>query len=585
MKKILSALLCFFILLGTTACLPFQKSQALYIEYDDIISEYTALLSAKKNGEELPALNTDDMDDQDRAIAEVLRGIVNNCKNVEAVERLGYGYKDFDGNGTKELVLLNKYTSIQAIFTISNERPILLESNYKAGNSFVFATKSRFFMVRSTVNDNIEETTFYTCRVSGDKMAYDAIYGKVYDCDKKETLEIFEITDGNRTPINEDTFNELYREYKKATLPDYTTTVKLLAPRIFFPLKDDVTNENLPVADFSSYAAIRETYNKISTCLDKFESQKWHSGEYDNLFTFPNEHSFEYYTRLLYAAYHGNYIEGYDEIDLNGDGQDELVLMNEDYSIKAIFTQKNGVPVMVECLSGGVGWLDDQGFIHIDREDYYELEYSVYEFTKSGDYSLVYSILLAENGNRYLTKNGKTEQITFEKSLEIFYDDYNRYPEYFDPNEQTRNVSKLTYTPLTPTTEEERIQAAKDITWYKYAHLERTTGKDLAHSNTYVTFENVTDTQMDVNFRYAFTFYYPDPNKDNFLLDDTTETFLRVTARAENGVFAFDENGVKGRIEFGQKHLWIIIEESTDERFPVGYHCYAEYTPQTDLLL
>ncbi len=79
---------------------------------------------------------------------------------------------------------------------------------------------------------------------------------------------------------------------------------------------------------------------------------------------------------------------------------------------------------------------------------------------------------------------------------------------------------------------------------------------------------------MDVNFKYAFTFLYPDPNRDQYLLDDTTESSLKITAREENGVFVFDESGVKGRFEFGSKYLWIIIEESNDQRFPVGYHCY-----------
>ena len=54
-------------------------------------------------------------------------------------------------------------------------------------------------------------------------MVYDTIYGKVYDQNEKKTLEIFQIEDGKRTQIDDDTFNELYREYKKATVPGYST--------------------------------------------------------------------------------------------------------------------------------------------------------------------------------------------------------------------------------------------------------------------------------------------------------------------------------------------------------------------------
>jgi hypothetical protein len=219
-------------------------------------------------------------------------------------------------------------------------------------------------------------------------------------------------------------------------------------------------------------------------------------------------------------------------------------------------------------------WLDDQGLIHVDRIDYYELEYSLYEFTKEGDYNLVYSILVAENGNRYLTKDGKAEKISFEESLEIYYDDYCRYTEPFSPHEQTRNASSLTYTPLVETTED-LTKAAVGKTWRKNADLEKTSGKEWgAWGNTYVTFENVTDSGMDVNFKYVFTFNYPDPDRENYLLEDTTESSLKITASNQDGVFVFDESGIKGHFEFGQKYLWIIIEESTDQRFPAGAHCY-----------
>lgn len=586
MKKTLSILICAVMLLLTVACSTpsdaqpqksYEEQKALY---NDVISRYTLLLKSKQDGKELPVPNTADMSQCEADISKALYDIVNGCKSAQSAEGLGYAYKDFDENGTPELVILNgKYQSIRAILTISDGQPILLESNYDVGSSFVFATNNRFFMARSTVSDNIEEATFYTCHVSGDKMVYDAIYGKVYDQSKREILDIFQITDGNRVSISEDNFNELYREFQKTTVTGYSTVYKLLTPRIYFPLKEIVINEDLPVADFSSYAAIRDTYAEISTCLDKFNSFEFCRGEYDNLFTFPNDLSFEYYIRLLYAAYHGAYCVGYDEIDLNGDGQDELVLMNEDYRIKAIFTKKNGIPVLLDAFAYETCWLDDKGFIHVDNEQYYELEYNLYEFTSSGEYNLIYSVLAAQNGKRYLTKNGKTEMITFEKSLELYYDDYCRYSEPFYPYEQTRNVSDLTYTPLASPTED-IISTAIGQTWHKHSSLKKTSDKEFARSNTYVTFENVADTQMTISLKYVFTFSYPDPERDHYLLDDSTESVLKITARNENGVLVFEENGVKGKIEFGHKYIWLVIDESEDQRFPVGNHCYKKYSPQ-----
>jgi hypothetical protein len=89
---------------------------------------------------------------------------------------------------------------------------------------------------------------------------------------------------------------------------------------------------------------------------------------------------------------------------------------------------------------------------------------------------------------------------------------------------------------------------------------------------------------MTVSFQYAFTFSYPDPDREHHLLDETTESTLTVTARKENGAFVFDENGIKGRLEFLSTRLWIIIEESTDERFPVGAQCYEDYEANNSII-
>lgn len=56
---------------------------------------------------------------------------------------------------------------------------------------------------------------------------------------------------------------------------------------------------------------------------------------------------------------------------------------------------------------------------------------------------------------------------------------------------------------------------------------------------------------------------------------------MSVNARKEGDVFVFDESGVKGRIEFGETYVWLIITESTDQRFIVGYHCYEDYSQYT----
>lgn len=75
MNKYLSLLLYIFLVLGAVGCthLPEQQTQNSYEDqkalYDDIISQYTSLLNAKHNGEELFAPNTENMDARQIAIS------------------------------------------------------------------------------------------------------------------------------------------------------------------------------------------------------------------------------------------------------------------------------------------------------------------------------------------------------------------------------------------------------------------------------------------------------------------------------------------------------------------------------------
>ncbi|MBQ8440151.1 MAG: hypothetical protein IJX19_05785 [Clostridia bacterium] len=526
MKRFLTFLLCLSLLLTAVACKKKQQEPeepSAYATYDDVVAEFTERLTAKYNGEELTAPNTEDMDERETAIAEALYDIVD-AHRIDATYpiNLGYGYKDVDGNGTSEMFLLSDSFFIRAIFTLSEEgEPILLESSSDLSCYITFAGGDRFFMTRSNVTDHIEEATFYTCHVDGDQMAYDLVYGAIYDQEKRETLEWFQIVDGNRISIDEETFDELYWEYERTTLSSYSDeeVLKFAAPYIHFPMNEPINTEGLPVADFSSYEAILNTCRALASIdVDRFEYVDWiRAGKYDDLFTFPDDTSFEYYNRLLYAAVMNDFenfdLSGYDLIDLNGDGQDELVLLSETYNIKAIFTQKNGVPVLLKDATNARNcWLDEEGFIRTDLEYRDKVEYTTYEITKDGVFKSVSSLRFTEVGY-YLIKDGKTEKISREEYREL-YEDYVCYPEYVKPNEYTRDVSKLTYTPLTQPTKDP-VQAAVGKTWRTGGSMEETTGKNNAYYAIYMTLKNVTDTQMDMNFKYAFTYYYKDPNQES----------------------------------------------------------------------
>ena len=583
MKRILCILLTAILLLpALCACgsmTPEQQKEA----YTPIIEQYTALLTAKQNGETLTPPDTTGMSEGEAAIAEAVFETASACENPE---KMAYTYKDMDGNGTLELLFLTSPRDLQAIFALDGKAPVLLAcDDGEKDEDWYFDAEGRVYSTVHTILDmekkQIEATGIHF-HVEGAELVQDVQYILTWFVvnNRPTSTEYFEVVDGTRQPIDEARYNELSADYNR--VHDYSgfqsIQRKLNAPRMIFLL--DEQTETPPTVDFSTYEAIRETYKAISTRLEDYDTDDWLAGKYDNLFTYPDDVAYSYYQHLLYAAYRGGTCEGYDEIDLNGDGLDELVILNEDYVIKAIFTQKNGTPVLLGAFGYETCWLDGQGLIHIDRNDGYELEYSVYELTKKGDYNPVYSILMTEDGNRYLVKDGEKKQITFEESLDRLYNEYYPYTEPFTANEHTRLASDLTYTPLTLPTEDLTL-AGTGKTWQKNASLDKTSGKEFgAWSNTYLTFDTVTDTQMNLHIRYEFSFHYPDPDRENYLLVDTTESQLDITATIQDGVLVFDVGGIKGHIEFGQKYLWLVIEEGNDERFPVGYHCYGVYTPE-----
>ena len=164
--KFLSAALCVLMLFTAVSCnsKPEKQSPKTYDEqkelYADIISQYSDLLADKHSGKKLTEVKTDGMDKREAEIAKTLYAIVDACKDEKAAELMSYGYKDFDGNGTPELVLVSHYANIRALFTISDNVPILLGSNYVSGDSFWFASNNRFFIVRNNVNGNVQEVTY-----------------------------------------------------------------------------------------------------------------------------------------------------------------------------------------------------------------------------------------------------------------------------------------------------------------------------------------------------------------------------------------------------------------------------------------
>ena len=121
MKRILAALvgvlLCAVALLACTSCgTPKLSYEEQKTAYDGIIAEYTALLTAKQNGETLTPPDTTGMSEGEAAISEAVYTAVNI---TNFPEDMAYTYWDMDGNGTLE----SKASSAAMVMASSENLP------------------------------------------------------------------------------------------------------------------------------------------------------------------------------------------------------------------------------------------------------------------------------------------------------------------------------------------------------------------------------------------------------------------------------------------------------------------------------
>ncbi len=126
--------------------------------------------------------------------------------------------------------------------------------------------------------------------------------------------------------------------------------------------------EGLPenAVHFSSYNAVLYMYSIIAKNAMTYNEQT----NYKGMFRFNSELDEEWYNKLSNAALTLRPEEimsyGYQYIDINKDGIDELILTtNDDYSILAIFTLSNGKPVLLDAFWNRYhGHIDSDGLLH-----------------------------------------------------------------------------------------------------------------------------------------------------------------------------------------------------------------------------
>lgn len=557
MKKTISLLLCFAFLFSLVGCFGGggeTPPTAAPDPYAAITDTYKALLLAKKNGEELPPA----VHPLGEGIEAVLRKTVESCTDPDA---MGYALRDLDKNGTEELILLSRACELSALFTLRDGEPILLMEldpwSAIDENGTVYSSAS---------GENVTRVM----RVAGDKM-------------EGRTFGITENEDGSRTPFHEvngermevDTYDIVQlNDLVDNALRTCTYTTKTAGLR-FISALGDAAQENASVPDAHSYDGILALYRQAVSLFADFDQIAWVEGEYDALYRFPDNESYEVYHAVLYGAMRlrptkvrfntaiadgAENAYGYAKKDLDGDGGEELILLTDRYAVLAVFTEKNGRAVLLDGAYGAR--IDESGALTVHN--------TIGDAINRGEEHCRYVIedgaLVAEKRLWYLGKpaatpifpmhfysseNGMKTEITPTEFYEM--DDGFRAPIGYSDTEYTRNFADLHYVPLTRHAEPSECKAGK------YVSSSTVGGLNL-------TLSLVTEASLAFQWSYASPTLSP--------TDEPERAELNGTAQRDGGVYRFEADGVKGYVELAVNGAWVVVTESENEVIPCRAYLY-----------
>jgi len=370
-KKMLIAAVCIVLFLIAVNCSGDSSSttgEGAVKLYKSVITEYTELLTAKHNGEELPAA-----EGEESHVSAALRKIVETCADPAS---MGYATRDINGDGVDELVLLSKGCDLYALFTLVDKKPVLLQAMDGKNaaideNGVLYYTetvpdKSSFTMAKEIVDGALAGLEIgYTVADGGKWQYYKEVNGLREDSDNQAYLE---------------KNNSFSNTFKRDTYVNKTAGFR------FIPLiSDDSAENDAPVLDLRTYDSVLEMYKTVIGLHSDFSADAWVQGLYDELYTFPDNESYAAFHGVLYAssAYSLDLTDltssvfvpalnapsdfGYAYRDLDSDGTDELILLRSDYEILAVFTRDNGRAVLLTASTPYYRsiWIDGEGLIHI----------------------------------------------------------------------------------------------------------------------------------------------------------------------------------------------------------------------------
>ena len=570
MKKLIALFLCLVMLFSVVSCsnknvvedVEKEDTETTPVEdavqdidfYAPVLDRYRELLEARKNAEELSVGN--------KLSEDIEQSLLETVKNGFEPSLMGYATKDINDDGMEELVLLDKVSNCYALFTLNDKAPVLLMDKqnglYTVYGSEVYSSKkfedeSIVTRVQKLVDGKLEGLEFGR-HGTGDQTAF------------------YKVENGVRTEISYDEHNLLGEQIMGIMMsPNYYT--KLTGFRYISAIDQNRVASDASVADFSSYDAVLKAYKTIVDALPAYTRQKWQEGEFDRLFIFEDNQSYDVFHNVFRHCvgamptkeYFGNeYAEnsqnafGYGLMDIDKNGTEELVLLGDNYDILAVFTMKDDKAVYVE---GPYGWLDGEGYFHVeiwkgglvdrDGEGYlYRLDGAELKCEVGVGYKV--NIYLEQYG-WYKIENGKTIDVSDEEGKAL-YARYDTLPDRYSEDEYMREVSGLEFIPLY-----ERARASEQ-------HLKTLENLFFVNGSA-MTVSAFTDNTVTFEFNCVDFVGEFVPEQD--IYPEKFNTVIAGEGKLNNGVYTFEKDGVKGYIEFGVSIIWVIVTESSNEHVKV----------------
>ena len=555
MKRIMLIFLCLACLAGTAACQIRREEKSPRdpaVSYAPVIEAYCALVQSKANAETL-TLPADTASAMDKA----LYGLVNTCEDPTA---LGYAIKDINQDGISELVLLTRNSGVFALFTLEEDTPTLLLHSQVSAAIYPDGT-----VCSMEYDPNAISCIRVQTLEDGELVGLE--YGTVPD--GEGGYAYYKIEDGVRSEITWEEVQHL--DYMHHIIgSDFAYINKTSGFRFIPAIPAEPSDNPPPAADFSSYEAILSAYRTIVEQFADCTRKKWTAGEYDNLFTITNNTDYEIFHSLFYNGFtakpttemfgseyphNGNDFYGYAQKDLDGDGVEELFIMDHDYQIRNVFTMVDGRPVH---LPEGAGcWLDENGRFHKrggtggvvgrDGEAYiYELRDGALCFVTGVGYKV--NVYL-QNEGWYRIEDGKHLPISDEEGEELYKLCVN-LPLVCVEREYTRMHGGLTFQPL----------------------FERTVAHGFFHEDTYVNssysaanqlvVSDITDDVVTFALDHALYVGETDPEHPELGPEEIRTLLEGKATRDKDGRYVFEVDGVKGYLEFTVTSVWVVITES-----------------------